>query len=449
VLTLPLLALMAACAPEDGGERALEPTAPAMAQPPTATAAPEESAPQEATAAAEPASRQPRLTIPPPAPGAFRVATFNIEELSTAQLIDTGPDGAGSDPQALAAAAILQRVRPDVLVLNEIDLPSDGEPALNAERFARNYLAHGEAPIDYPHAYAAGTNTGLLSGYDLDGEGGAAAPSDVGDRRYGNDSFGFGLYPGQYAMAVLSRFPLLADQARTFQHFLWKELPGHHIPPDFYRGGAEEVLRLSSKSHWDLPLLLGPEQGGGVLHLFVSHPTPPVFDGPEDRNGRRNFDEIKFWVEYLADSPALYDDEGLPGGYRSRAPFVIAGDLNASPGPRGSGSGEVVYDGVTAIDQLLEHPRVQDTGAVCVSRGALTGSGAAVREAGPPGYPERATASFLGGRRVDYVLPSSELEVVGGGVFWPAAAEDPRARPLAERASDHRLVWVDLILPRD
>jgi hypothetical protein len=42
-----------------------------------------------------------------------------------------------------------------------------------------------------------------------------------------------------------------------------------------------EVFRLSSKSHWDVPIVIGRK----TVHFLVSHPTPPVFDGPEDRNG--------------------------------------------------------------------------------------------------------------------------------------------------------------------
>ena len=35
-------------------------------------------------------------------------------------------------------------------------------------------------------------------------------------------------------------------------------------------------FRLSSKSHWDVPLSIG----GRTVHFLVSHPTPPVFDDP-------------------------------------------------------------------------------------------------------------------------------------------------------------------------
>lgn len=381
----------------------------------------------------------------------IRVATFNIQELSAERLGATGPDGAGSDPAALAAAAIVQRVRPDLLVLNEIDFPQgDADPAANARLFAERYLARGAAPIDYPHAFAAPVNTGLLTGLDLDRDGRAAGPEDRGTREHGNDSFGYGVYPGQYGMALLSRHPIDREAARTFQRYLWRDLPGHHLPADWYGPGAA-VLRLSSKSHWDVPVLLGgPVEGR--LHLWISHPTPPAFDGPEDRNGRRNFDEIKLWVDYLEGSAALIDDRGRRGGYASGEPFLIAGDLNADPGD------PALYDGRSAIGQLLGHPRIHDPGDLLASRGAADHrreSLAAARAAGETetaadlerrANPERATAEFLGGRRVDYLLPGGGLEVTGGGVFWPSEDEDPAGLALAKAASDHRLVWLDLRL---
>jgi hypothetical protein len=42
--------------------------------------------------------------------------------------------------------------------------------------------------------------------------------------------------------------------------------------------------------------------------------------------------------------------------------------------------------------------------------------------------------------RIDYVLPSANLKVIGCGVFWPALNQPGRAWI---DASDHRLVWVD------
>ena len=45
----------------------------------------------------------------------------------------------------------------------------------------------------------------------------------------------------------------------------------------------------------------------------------------------------------------------------------------------------------------------------------------------------------------DYVLPSAGLKVTGAGVIWPAPG-DP-LRPVAEAASRHSPVWVDIEMP--
>ncbi|HUP22847.1 MAG TPA: endonuclease/exonuclease/phosphatase family protein [Thermoanaerobaculia bacterium] len=365
----------------------------------------------------------------------MRLALFNVQELSAEKL------GAGDDPQVLAVAEILRRISPDVVVLQEIDQPQEGPPDALARELVDRYLAPLAPALAYPHVFVAATNTGMLSGQDLNRDGRVATAADRGTHEHGEDSFGFGVYPGQYSMAVLSRLPIDVGRARTFQRFLWRDLPGHHIPPGFYGSELEAILRLSSKSHWDLPLLLSEPGDLEPLHLLVSHPTPPVFDGDEDRNGRRNFDEIRFWALYLDGDDSLYDDKGQRGGLRQDRAFVIVGDLNARPNQV-----ESLYDDRTAVSQVLDHTRVQDPAAAgqpCTSRGALAG-----RSPGPPDYRERATAEFLGGVQVDYLLPSAGFEVVACSVFWPSADEDPEGAALAEAASDHRLVFLDLRLTR-
>jgi hypothetical protein len=124
-------------------------------------------------------------------------------------------------------------------------------------------------------------------------------------------------------------------------------MPCAYLPFDAESGEPwftdEELgaVRLSSKSHWDVPIEIDHE----VVHFLAAHPTPPVFDGPENRNGKRNFDEIRFWADYISenkkDSSYIYDDHGSYGGIaggakgkvkgESSAKFVIAGDYNADP----------------------------------------------------------------------------------------------------------------------
>ncbi len=383
-------------------------------------------------------------------PGTVRVGLFNIRELRAAKLtgleaLTAGTTDASSPAddegiaQVTAAISIVRAMRPDILIVQEIDAPPE-DPAVNARRL-RDLLraelpsstvdsegAPGE-PIDYPHVYSATTNTGTLSGHDLDGDGQVATSAEEGSREHGGDSWGYGTYPGEYGMAVLSRFPLGEEAARTFQNFRWANLPGHHQPIDFYDDSELAALRLSSKSHWDLPVTLGEN----TLHLLVSHPTPPAFDGDEDRNGRRNLDEIRLWELYLDNRSVLTDDQGQSGGLEEGALFVIAGDQNAAP------TDDVVYGDQNAIGHLLEHPRVQNPS--CTSSGGLAG-----REPGPPNFWEEATAGFRGGRRWDYLLPARALTALECGVFWPTSEENAAGAAMAERASDHRFVWLDISL---
>lgn len=405
------------------------------------------SPPEEAVnAATGPVTPEPVAT-----PERIRIAVFNVWELGLEKV------EAEDHPQVVKAAAILQRVRPDVVLVNEIDHDVDGG---TLERFRERYLAvsqAGQEPLTYAHAFYRPVNTGVPSGFDLDHDGEVDGPGDA---------LGWGEYPGQYGMALLSRFPLDEAAARTFRTFPWQSLPGRVMPdgidarPAWY-GDEAARLPLSSKSHWDVPVVIGEER----LHVLASHPTPPVFDGPEDRNGRRNFDEIRFWALYLEGGEggrALVDDQGRRGGLDEQAvsdaepgpPFVILGDLNADPHYE-----PVTYPGihgepVTAIGQLLEHPRVQDP--------APTGSGAFSSRRGYPGPQDQVTSDF--GLRADYVLPSENLQVLDAGVFWPAEGEpgaqwlagvSADTREAAEQAgeeitpsaSDHRLVWVDVAWP--
>jgi hypothetical protein len=369
-----------------------------------------------------------------------RFATFNasLNRAVEGELVaDLSTPG---DTQAQAVAEVIQRVRPDVLLINEFDFDAAG---LAARLFQQNYLSvghNGARPIAYPYRFVAPSNTGIPSGFDLDNNGAVGGP---------NDAFGFGAYPGQFGMAVFSRYPILRHQVRTFQLFLWKDMPGALLPDDpatpapadWYSPQELAVFRLSSKSHWDLPVLIG----GRVVHTLVSHPTPPVFDGPEDRNGTRNFDEIRLWADYVLPSRSgfVYDDQGNQGGLKPGARFVIMGDQNADP-----------FDGdsvAQAAQQLLENPRV-NTSRTPTSPGgpeqAVLQGGANLTHRGDPAFD---TADFLdvpgpGNLRADYVLPSKNLRILDGAVFWPLSS-DPLFRLVGVfpfPTSDHRLVWVDV-----
>lgn len=336
--------------------------------------------------------------------------------------------------QARNVAEIIQRTNPDVLLINEFDYVEGG---VAAELFRDNYLAvgqNGASPVDYPYYYVAPVNTGVPSGYDLNNDGHVGGP---------DDAYGFGFFPGQYGMVVYSKYPIDTEAVRTFQQFLWHDMPGNLMPTDFYSAQEQAVLRLSSKSHWDVPIQFGNK----TVHFLVSHPTPPVFDGPEDRNGKRNNDEIRFWADYISsprDSSYIYDDEGAYGGLKPGSRFVVAGDQNSDPNDGDSVEG--------SIEALLEHPKV-NTKVTPSSQGAVEASqqqgGINLVHEGDPAYDTADFAEPPGNIRVDYVLPSKSLQILDAEVFWPVSS-DPLSRLTGVYpfpSSDHRLVWVDVRLP--
>ena len=359
----------------------------------------------------------------------IRVATFNTSLYSdqAGGLIERLRN---NDTGARKIAAVIQHQRPDVLLLNEFDYDAEG---LAADLFQDAYLAKaqfGQKPVTYRYRYYAPVNTGVPSGFDLNKDGKLGG---------GNDAFGFGMHPGQYGMLVLSQYPIEKTAVRTFQNFLWKDMPRALAPVNadgspWYSDEAWDAFRLSSKSHWDVPI----KTPLGMLHLLASHPTPPVFDGPEDRNGRRNHDEIRFWDEYIRDrgNQWIIDDLGLRGGLREGERFVIAGDLNADPADGDGIRGTIV--------ELLENPKVlrmatpRSEGAQEAAR--LDGGANAAQH----GAAHHDTGSFgpkVGNMRLDYVLPSIGWQVAASGVFWPKAGETGHEWL---DATDHRMVWVDL-----
>ncbi|HET8951955.1 MAG TPA: endonuclease/exonuclease/phosphatase family protein [Solirubrobacteraceae bacterium] len=396
------------------------------------------------------------------APGAAqaadaRFATFNasLNRGAAGQLVadlsNPAADTVGVR-QARNVAEVIQRAAPDVLLINEFDFVAGGQAA---RLFRDNFLAvsqNGAPAANYPYVFVAPSNTGIPSGFDLDNSG------DTNPNDSGNDAWGFGLFPGQFGMVVYSKHPIDTGAVRTFQHFLWKDMPGSRIPQPFYSPEEVAAFRLSSKSHWDVPVQIGKR----TVHFLVSHPTPPVFDGAEDRNGLRNADEIRFWADYVTPGRGgyIYDDEGGRGGIDPSALFVVAGDQNSDPL-----DGDSLRDAdgnPIAIQPLLNSPRVnsrstpESPGAPEAS--ALQG-GANATHLGDPRFD---TADFSdtapGNLRADYVLPSRQVKVTDSAVFWPVRS-DPlfRLTGVFDNAnwgpvggfptSDHRLVWADLELP--
>ncbi len=323
-----------------------------------------------------------------------RVATFNTE------LSRDGPglllrDIQRGDEQVQAVVDVLLATQPDIVTLQGFDWDLGGQ-ALAA--FSARLRKKG---LDYPYHFTAQPNSGLETPLDLNGDGRTHGPGDAQ---------GWGRFTGQAGMAILSRYAIHEDNVQDFTTLLWRNLPGARLPATengpFPSEEAQRIQRLSSVAHWVVPI----ETPIGKFDLMTFHASPPVFDGPEDRNGLRNRDEIRLWS-------ALLNGEL---GHRPEGRFVIAGDANLDP-TQGDGRKEVILS-------LLANPRLQDPQPRAPS-GALT----------------TVVWKAVGDLRVDYVLPSADLLVADAGVFWPEAGTP--LRESAERASRHRLIWVDVTAP--
>lgn len=256
------------------------------------------------------------------------------------------------DAVAEAMAGALRAADADIVVLTKIDFDAAGQ-ALGA--FAD--LVGG-----YGYRVPLWSNAGIPTGVDLDGDGRSGDPEDAQS---------YGRFPGEGGLAVLSRRPVIRDGVQSFNDLLWRDLPDAHVLP---ADRGLEVQRLSSGGHWVVPIAPG---GDHSLTLLIGHSNTPVFDGPEDRNGRRNLDELRLWSQILS---------GIAG------PVVFAANTNLDP-ERGEG-----YRG--AMAEFLLNSGLQDP---------------------VPGVP---TAHWdrPGPMRVSYLLPSVGLEVVDAKV-WPVLPE--------------------------
>lgn len=314
----------------------------------------------------------------------------------------------GDDDQIAATISVLIEVSADIVVLTAMDWDADNA-ALTA--FA---AALREDGLDYPYQYAGAGNAGLETGFDLDGNGRSGEP---------RDAQGFGWFTGQSGLAVLSRYPICAVQ--DLSHLIWAQIPGARLPrwPDgsaFPSTEAQEVQRLSSTSHWIVSVLVD----GVRVDLLAWSATPPVFDGPEDRNGLRARDELRLWGHVM---------DGKVGSLADR--FVLIGNSNLDPA---DGDGDHA-----AMQGVLDDPRLIDPAPASVG-------GSEAADPDHRGDPALDTADWPDGApgnlRVSYVLPSTNLEAAGAGVFWPARDAPERALLGDDglAAGPHRMVWVDL-----
>jgi hypothetical protein len=268
----------------------------------------------------------------------------------------------------------------------------------------------------YADALGLRPNTGIPTWLDLNHDGALSGP---------RDAQAYGRFAGQAGMAILSRYPIDRAHIRDFTAFLWKDLPAADLPPDMDQD-ARLLQRLSNAGHYEVPVTYAPAK---TLRLLVWSATPPLFDGPEDRNGRRNADETALWLHLLDGTlPKIAPETGVYAP--PEEPFVILGQANLDP-LDGSGRPQ-------SLRTLLDNPLLQNP--------APHGP-ASHTDAGQRGDPALDTAALKSGAglRLDYLLPSRSITVDTASVLWPL-----HRPPLADgevASTQHFPVWARLTLP--
>lgn len=280
-----------------------------------------------------------------------------------------------------ATAQVISEHAPDVLILQGFDFDDAG--------FAANAFAGllAEDGLTLPHLYAPRPNTGRPTGLDIDGDG----------RSYGaRDAHGYGRFFGQSAIQVLSKYPIQVDKIQDFGTLLWRDVTPKDRLATLIPTAAIDQLRLASVAAAAVPISVN----GQTLWILTHHASPPVFDGPEDRNGYRNAAENLFWLTYLADQHSSPNTD----------PHILAGQINIDL-YRGEGQ-------KYAVEALLKSDAFQDPFAdwPLADRHTVV-------------YP----APGPGPLRVSYILPSRGLRPIDRGL-----ADSDLHR--------HRLIWVDVRL---
>lgn len=355
----------------------------------------------------------------------LRVATLHADLVAE----DSSPNAAqglvsalqtGNHVRARTIARTVQMNNPDVLVLTGVTYDDAGQIA---EQLRSLYFAAGQDGLEglnYPHMFTAPTNSGQQSGADLDGDGMIGGPGDA---------IGYGDYPGQYGMIVFSKHPIDEENVRTFQDFLWRDLPGASIPQG-YAPLEQSILRLQESSLWDVPI----EVPGESDHVHVVA-TALAAEEPTQTQAARAEDIRRVIADYVDGSSwYLSDDDGQAGGLRADDRAVVAGAPTLSAG-----------EDSDEPRSLLDSPRLQDPQPGPVTEEPITDR---------PGDPEQTheTATrFMPGerdRRSSLVLPGTGFSVSGSGVFWPGEGEYGHAvvDPESTFSLDDRLVWADLTI---
>ncbi len=244
----------------------------------------------------------------------YRFLHWNIKELDAEAI-------ASCNPAYKAATELMRSQKPDFLSINELEFGS--EP--HSKNFQK--LLHDTVPeADHWHETFVAANSGQRAKPGPDGKylrfHEKLSPSE---REMYLDQANFGLFPGQFSIALGTRFPICSRQ--IIRELSWREWDPSAPLADFDLGGmSPETFPLFDKSFQ----VSWCELSSHPLAIITLH-TVPAFDfgQPKSPNVLRNGAQLEFLAWFLTGRhprglPPPAGLTPLPQG----TSFIAVGDFN-------------------------------------------------------------------------------------------------------------------------
>jgi len=220
------------------------------------------------------------------------VAHYNIKELSTKKILDK------NDQQVISAIKVLKTIKADILSLNEIQYDIKNTPTQGLPGGGKNIKrleSRGKifSPGDW-YDFLFPSNTGERARKMKNGDY-AQVPNHKG--RGLADPYNFGLFPHQYSMGLMSKYPVISHV--FFKKLKWRDVFPNREIKEFLDNSGQKIkddIELFDKGFADVVLKIGSRE----VHVILLHTTPAYHFGNEKTpNYARNADQLKFLEWYL------------------------------------------------------------------------------------------------------------------------------------------------------
>lgn len=243
-----------------------------------------------------------------PAARQVRVATFDVNLRGQQPGALAADLAGGGNLNAERVAKSIQQADADIVLLTGFDADETAARTLNDE-----YLLHpqdDERAVDYPYVYAGPSNKGAPSGADLDKDKVVGGPGDA---------WGYGDFPGQGSMVLLSKHPIDEDRVQTVTKQRWSQVPGNSISEAGLSGAIAQAMPVMESGLWDVPV----EVAGSTVRIIAvqaDHGEDPVsYAVPRHR------DQLRVVGDWVSGAAYLQDDEDWPAV--ATEPYVVLGEL--------------------------------------------------------------------------------------------------------------------------